>query len=225
MGLACLSSCAASETRTFESEQAAARVQAPVAGQRRLRCLAEIAGCDAPRERSRLALSVPPADGAERRWQLFSVLTKISRGFHFRSGFSAIPWQLFSVLTKSGVTIWSKPNIPASEGSKSGVRETKSPHRLVKSAKSCQRGCRAPDAPARRAPAVQPARLGCFTSISVAVKIADRGKNFNLWAHKLKFLPHLEGRTEPAKARRPAPSAKPQVRKILLRRSYFMAVA
>ena len=82
-----------------------------------------------PAERRR-----PPAG----RWQLFSVLTKIFREFHFRSGFSAVPWQLFSVLTKWAPPIWSKPNIPASEGSKSGVRDEKTRVGLVKTEKSCQ---------------------------------------------------------------------------------------
>ena len=77
-------------------------------------------------------------DGAT-PWQLFSVLTKISRGFHFRSRFSAVPWQVFSVLTKWAAPIWSKPNIPASRGPKSGVRDAKSCIHLVKTEKNCQR--------------------------------------------------------------------------------------
>ena len=93
----------------------------------------------APRASARDRAAKPPRQGpASRRWQLFSVLTKAGRIFHFRSGFSAVPWQVFSVLTKWAPPIWSKPNFPASEGSKSGVRDAKSRVGLVKTEKSCQ---------------------------------------------------------------------------------------
>ena len=82
--------------------------------------------------------AMPAARPLQRPWQLFTVLTKISRGFHFRSGFSAIPWQLFSVLTKSAPSIWSKPKKLASRGPKSGVRDAKPAPRLVKTENSCQ---------------------------------------------------------------------------------------
>ena len=91
-------------------------------------------------------------------WQLFSVLTKISRGFHFRGGFSAVPWQVFAVLTKWAPPIWSKPNISASEGPKSGVCDAKSPPILVKTEKSCQRSAASAPLPAPRRPPLAPRR-------------------------------------------------------------------
>ena len=152
----------------------------------------------------------PAACSPRKAWQEFAVLTKIPRGFHFRSGFSAISWQVFSVLTKRAAPIWSKPNIPASEGPKSGVRDAKPPSRLVKTEKSCQRlfiGRRAAlraraerlpssrAARARRAPAARPTGAVVATRPRAAV---SRPRPARL-CHAAEALPEV-GRAEGAEA-------------------------
>ena len=121
-------------------------------------------------------------------WQKCAVLTKIPRGFHFRSGFSAVPWQVFSVLTKWAAPIWSKPQIPASEGPKRGVRDAKPPSRLVKTEKSChglfiglhaRSGCdgRAPPPPYARAckrANARPASVRTLRGAYGATNVRDR---------------------------------------------------
>ena len=106
-------------------------------------------------------------------WQFFSVLTKISSGFHFRGGFSAVSWQVFSVLTKWAAPIWSKPNISANGRPKSGVCDEKPTPRLVKTEKNCQRPAASAPPPAPRRPRLQRRRPGracrrCSPAASVA---------------------------------------------------------
>ena len=65
----------------------------------------------------------------------------------------------------------------------------------------------------------------CVCVLVMAGKIADRGKNFNLWAHKLKFLPRWRGKRGRGGEARGRARAKPQVRNYVLQSHALRPVA